>query len=94
MLTLISVCSYLFYTHKDSILSFVGLNNKEEENGDQQNSENTPNSKRKVKIKKSLNGEITSLSDSDMCRKKFILRTYSDTDFHIKLHSKKRGIIE
>ncbi|SBS90095.1 conserved Plasmodium protein, unknown function [Plasmodium malariae] len=83
MITLISVCSYLFYAHKDSILNLVGLNNKEQEN------RNDQNKVKNAKIKKSLNGEKTSLSDSDMCRKKFILRTYSDVDFHIKLHGKK-----
>ncbi|GAW83283.1 conserved Plasmodium protein, unknown function [Plasmodium gonderi] len=90
MLTLISVCSYLYYVHKDSILSFVGLSSGEDQNMNQQNKERAIIDKKKVKVKKSIKGERTCLSDSDMRRKKYILRTYSDVDFHIKLHRKKK----
>ncbi|EUD68763.1 hypothetical protein C922_00451 [Plasmodium inui San Antonio 1] len=89
MLTLISVCSYLYYAHRDSILNFVGLSNKEDPNESQQNRGSTRTNKRRVKGKKSVKGDLRSFSDSDMRRKKFILRTYSDVDFHIKLQSKK-----
>ncbi|KJP90077.1 hypothetical protein AK88_00246 [Plasmodium fragile] len=89
MITLISVCSYLYYAHKDSILNFVGLSKKEDPNDSTQNRGSTRTNKRRVKGKESVEGDLTSLSDSDMRRKKFILRTYSDVDFHIKLQSRK-----
>ncbi|CRG97463.1 conserved Plasmodium protein, unknown function [Plasmodium gallinaceum] len=86
MLTLISVCTYLFYANKDYILNLVGLNNDENENKE----ENTTDVKTKLKnekIRKALTEEI-SLSDSDLNRKKIILRTYSDVDFNIKTRNK------
>ncbi|CXJ11228.1 conserved Plasmodium protein, unknown function [Plasmodium berghei] len=86
MLTLISVCSYLFYTHKDSILSLVGLNS-ENGNADHQNEGNIQN-KKKRKKKKKYDDEVRYFSDSYIRKKMYILRTYSDVDFHKKIYYK------
>ncbi|VEV58836.1 conserved Plasmodium protein, unknown function [Plasmodium vinckei vinckei] len=87
MITLVSVCSYLFYTHKDSILSLVGLNS-ENGNADPPNGENIQSNKKKRKKKKKNNKEVRYFSDSYIRKKMSILRTYSDNDFHKKLYSK------
>ncbi|CRH02323.1 conserved Plasmodium protein, unknown function [Plasmodium relictum] len=80
MLTLISICTYLFYAHKDSLLNLVGLKSDETEN-ENKNTTNVETKFKNEKIRKSL-------SDSDLHRKKFILRTYSDVDFNIKFHKR------
>ncbi|CAD2112790.1 conserved Plasmodium protein, unknown function [Plasmodium vinckei] len=87
MITLISVCSYLFYTHKDSILSLVGLNS-ENGNADPQNVENIQSNKKRRKKRNKYDKEVRYFSDSYIRKKMYILRTYSDNDFHKKLYSK------
>ncbi|CAD52209.1 hypothetical protein PFAG_04314 [Plasmodium falciparum Santa Lucia] len=83
MFTLISVCSYLFYTHKESLLNLIGLSEN------RNSRKNRRRKKKKGKLKQPFPEEKLCLSDSDMRRKKFILRTYSDVNFNVTCTTKK-----
>ncbi|VWU50063.1 conserved protein, unknown function [Hepatocystis sp. ex Piliocolobus tephrosceles] len=88
MITLISVCSYLFYTYKDSILSYIRASNFETQNS---NEENIEHGVYKVKStrKRKKNPKIRYISDSEIGNTKYILRTYSDVDFPLRSPKKK-----
>lgn len=88
MLTLITLCSYLFYANKDNIYQFLGI----KDNSNAEGNETTKEKKEEEGLSIELQEErltkkpvfYRSYSEMKFVRNKTILRTYSDVDFSVK----------
>lgn len=85
MLTLITLCSYIFYANKDNIYQLLGIKeetNEENENEKNKNDDNNELTKTGINKKPFL---LRSHSETNFVKSKTLLRTYSDVDLLQKL---------